>query len=235
MGALEYLANRHDFPFACKLALLLGGNPLPKASQPQGLDPNPPAEVVKLIFIHHSTGENWLNDNDGGLARALQENNYFVSDTNYGWGPDGIGDSTDIPNWLIWFRGEESPRYTQALYTENSQNAPYTRFLDDPGGENQIIMFKSCFPNSELGGQPNDPSGTYEEMTVAGAKYVYSELLNYFRTRPDKLFVVIAAPPVSDSSFAENARAFNLWLVNDWLQENNYALNNVAVFDFYAR
>jgi hypothetical protein len=174
-----------------------------------------------------------LNDDDGGLAHALQENNYFVSDTNYGWGPDGIGDSTDIPSWLIWFRGDESARYTQALFTEYNQNAPYSRFIDDPGGENQIIMFKSCFPNSELGGQPDDPAGDYEDWTVAGAKYVYNDLLNYFRTRPDKLFVVITAPPVSDSSYAENARAFNLWLVNDWLQENNYGLNNVAVFDFY--
>ena len=214
-------------------ALLLGGSPLPSAPQPQGLDPAAPDGVVKLIFIHHSCGENWLNDDDGGLANTLQENHYFVSDTNYGWGPDGIGDSTDIPNWLIWFRSEESARYTQALYGESDQYSPYARFLDDPGGENQIIMFKSCFPNSELGGQPDDTAGTYEDLTVAGAKYVYNELLHYFRTHPDKLFVVITAPPVSDSSLAENARAFNLWLVNDWLQENNYALNNVAVFDFY--
>ena len=26
----------------------------------QGENPNPPDGVVKLIFIHHSTGENWL-------------------------------------------------------------------------------------------------------------------------------------------------------------------------------
>jgi hypothetical protein len=214
-------------------ALLLGGVHLPGAPQPQGLDPTSPNEVVRLIFIHHSCGENWLNDDHGGLANALQENNYFVSDTNYGWGPDGIGDSTDIPNWLIWFRSEETARYTEALYEESDRNSPYARFLDDPGGENQVIMFKSCFPNSELGGRPDDSAGTYEDTTVAGAKYVYNELLHYFRTRPDKLFVVITAPPVSDSSLAENARAFNLWLVNDWLQDNSYPLNNVAVFDFY--
>jgi hypothetical protein len=38
---------------------------------------------------------------------------------------------------------------------------------------------------------------------------------------------------LSDPTYAENARAFNLWLVNDYLNENNYTLNNVAVFDFY--
>jgi len=56
------------------------------------INPNPPNSPVKLIFIHHSTGENWLADDDGGLGIALRNNHYFVSDTNYGWGPDGVGD-----------------------------------------------------------------------------------------------------------------------------------------------
>jgi len=199
----------------------------------QNPDPDPPDEVVKLIFIHHSTGENWLADGYGDLGRELSTNNYFVSDTNYGWGPDSIGDNTDIPLWIEWFRSSQTPAYMDALFNENGQHSSYTHTLSDPGGENQIIMFKSCFPNSELTGSPNDPPGTYEDLSVGGAKYVYNQLLQYFVTRPDKLFVVITAPPLSDQSYAENARAFNLWLVNDWLSENNYTLNNVAVFDFY--
>jgi hypothetical protein len=55
--------------------------------------------VVKLVFVQHSTGENWLADDYGGLGLALGNNNYFVSDTNYGWGPNSIGDRTDILNW----------------------------------------------------------------------------------------------------------------------------------------
>jgi len=204
------------------------------ASPPfQGLDPEPPDEVGKLIFIHHSCGENWLADGYGNLGRELGKNNYFVSDTNYGWGPDYIGDRTDIPNWIEWFRSSQTPVYMDALFTESGQLSGFTRTLSDPGGENQIVMFKSCFPNSELAGSPNDPPGTYEELSVGGAKYVYNEILKYFATRPDKLFIVITAPPVSDPTYSENARAFNNWLVNDWLDENGYTRNNVAVFDFY--
>jgi hypothetical protein len=195
--------------------------------------PAPPETPVKLIFIHHSTGENWLADGYGDLGRTLGENNYFVSDTNYSWGPDGIGDRTDIPNWTEWFASDMTPTYMQALFSESGQNASYTRTLSNPGGENEIIMFKSCFPNSALEGTPNDAPGTYEEMSVSGAKYVYNTILKYFSTRPDKLFIVITAPPLSDSTYADNARAFNNWLVNDWLRENNYTLQNVAVFDFY--
>jgi hypothetical protein len=199
----------------------------------QADDPGPPAETVKLIFIHHSTGENWLTDGYGDLGRALEANNYFVSDTNYGWGPDGIGDRTDIINWPEWFRGSESERYLAALYAESGQHAGYTRNLSDPGGENEIIMFKSCFPNSELEGNPDDPPAAGEGLTVSHAKYIYTDLLNYFVTRPDKLFVVITAPPLQDPTYAANARAFNTWLMEDWLTENEYPYNNVAVWDFY--
>ena len=194
---------------------------------------NPPSRVVKLIFIHHSTGENWLSDGYGNLGQSLGQNNYFVSDTNYGWGPDGIGDRTDIPDWLEWFRGDNTERYWNALLQESGQNSSYTRGTTDPGGENEIIMFKSCFPNSDLEGNPNDPPTADGWLSVGHAKYVYNQLLNFFQEHPDKLFIVITAPPLSDRSHAENARAFNLWLVEDWLAENNYPYQNVAVFDFY--
>ena len=68
-------------------------------------DPSPAGETLKLIFIHHACGENWLADDSGGLGLALWDNGYFVRDTNYGWGPscencedywDAIGDCTNV-------------------------------------------------------------------------------------------------------------------------------------------
>ena len=209
-------------------------------------DPTPPETPVKLIFIHHSTGGNWLadvgeHDYAGGLGRALMENNYFVSATNYGWGPDGIGDRTDIPNWIEWFLGDHHNSILEALYTEYGQNigdfGQWSRLKKDPGGENQIIVFKSCFPNSDLYGSPDDPpaDAPNDEYTVSNAKAVYNRLLTYFATRQDKLFVVITAPPLMESETspdrAANARAFNNWLVQEWLKEYPHA--NVAVFDFF--
>jgi hypothetical protein len=215
-----------SFLFAAIL-LLVGSIPAFAA------DATPPSQPVKLIFIHHSTGQNWLQDGYGNLGLELKANNYFVSDTNYGWGPNSIGDSTDIPNWPEWFRSANTPTYMNALFTESSQHSSYTRLATNPGGENQIIMFKSCFPNSALSGNPNDPPSASGGLTVGHAKYVYNDILQYFATRPDKLFVVITAPPLQDGTYAANARAFNQWLINNWLSENNYTQRNVAVFDFY--
>jgi hypothetical protein len=174
-----------------------------------------------------------LTDDYGNLGKTLDANNYFVSDTNYGWGPDAIGDRTDIPNWLEWFSSAETPAYMDALFKENEQHSSYTRNTPDPGGENEIIMFKSCFPNSALAGNPDDPAMEGTDLTVGNAKYVYNEILKYFATRPDKLFIVITQPPLSDPEYAANSRAFTNWLASDWLDENNYTLPNVAVFDFH--
>ena len=197
--------------------LVIGLSGVQSAQAQGGYDPSPPTETVKLIFIHHSTGENWLTDGYGNLGRVLQENNYFVSDTNYGWGPNGVGDTTDIPDWPRWFHSDETSEVMDAVYTETRENSGdyqyFDRFIADPGGENEVIMFKSCFPNSDLSGNPDDPSGDYADYTVAGAKYVYNQILSYFASRPDKLFVVITAPPLSDGTHAANARAFNNWLL----------------------
>ncbi len=235
---------------ALSLAFLLAlGTP----AATQSLNPNPPSSPVRLVFIHHSTGQNWLADWDGTLGLALRDSNYFVSDTNYGWGPDdgeaggAIGDHTDIGHWYSWFRGPYRTTYLPALYAESGMNSDYSRLATNPGGENRIVLFKSCFPNSALGGNPSDPvppigsnplrgQDSYSEaMTVANAKGIYSDLLAYFATRTDKLFVAVTAPPLvadaTDATQAANARAFNDWLVNDWL--DGYPHHNVVVFDFF--
>lgn len=208
--------------------------------------PNSPAPTnpVRLIFIHHSVGESWLSDEEGGLGIALRDNNYFVSDTSYGWGPDGIGDTTDIGNWWDWFRGPNSENILNALYAETGQNSDYSRLSTNPGGENEVIVFKSCYPNSDFKGNPNDPVPSIDENplksqdyssefhTVANAKGIYIDLLEYFKTRQDKLFIVVTAPPLVQPTNSENAKVFNEWLVNDWLKD--YPYNNVVVFDYYS-
>ena len=138
--------------------------PLPAAAT---VNTAPPAAPVKLIFIHHSTGEAWLADGHGGLGIGLRDSNYFVSDTNYGWGPGSIGDSTDLGHWWTWFRSPSSPTYLSAVYAESGQHSSYSRLATDPGGPNQIVMLKSCFPNSQLSG-PNSPIPVIADNPMRG-------------------------------------------------------------------
>ena len=70
---------------------------------------------------------------------------------------------------------------------------------------------------------------------MSNIKGLYRDLLDYFATRQDKMFVLITTPPsISDSTTPESAanlRAINTWLVFHWLDD--YPYNNVFVFDYY--
>ena len=114
-----------------------------RAADP-AIDPSPPPAPVKVVFVHHSTGEGWLADEGGGLGIALRDAGWFVSDTNYGWGPadadagDGtIGDHTDIGSWWSWFVGPHRDTYVAALLAESGPHCDYSRRASDPGGTNR--------------------------------------------------------------------------------------------------
>lgn len=58
--------------------------------------------------------------------------------------------------------------------------------------------------------------------------------MTYLGKRPDKFFFVVTAPPRKAlPQDGRIARGFNNWLCNNWLDENNYPLKNVMVFDLF--
>ena len=226
----------------------------------QALNPEPPSEVVKVVFIHHSTGYDWLTV--GGLREALNENNYYVVETDYYWGPpdldvnDGnpIGYHTDPGHWYNWFLGPHRDQYVEALLTTDYGGG--NNSLPDPGGEAEIVMFKSCFSSLQvIYGEPGDPPlpegepnpiwgvGVCDDPQCSGSQYytvsnikgLYRDLLRYFAQRQDKMFVLITTPPSTDvyipPEMAAKLRDINNWLVHHWLDD--YPYNNVFVFDYY--
>ncbi|NVN93318.1 MAG: hypothetical protein HXX11_22360, partial [Desulfuromonadales bacterium] len=78
-----------------------------------------PEQRLRLLFIHHSCGGQWLADkgeakdiladtciiashpNGGGLRALLQQNNYEVHEAVY---KSVIGDKTDVSDWNAKFR-----------------------------------------------------------------------------------------------------------------------------------
>jgi len=209
------------------------------------VNPNPPSETVKLIFIHHSTGYNWLDNSNGTLLQALNDNNYYVSDAS-GGGPYNIGSRTDTGDWYEWFAGPNSGEITDWLYNRSNTRGDNSIPNPDQERENEVIMFKSCYPSSNIWGNPDDPPNDDPDPprgfapnsldhNVANIKRIYIDILEYFETRQDKLFIAITAPPLraasTDAARAANARTVNNWLVYEWLAD--YPYHNVTVFDFY--
>jgi hypothetical protein len=181
------------------------------------INTDPPSSPVRLVFVHHSCGSNWLAD---GLHSGLNTNNYYVSDMGYGWDAesgDGIGNRTDTGNWSEWFTNAKMP-YVYARTGSSHVNA-----ITDPGGQNTIIMFKSCYPNSEVGSDIGDEQA------------IYNSLLPYFAAHQEKLFILITPPGEADVSSYQLTRQLCDWLVdekNGWLKD--YPHKNVGVYDFYS-
>ena len=205
-----------------------------------------------LVFIHHSSGQNWLND---GLHAALVGKSYIDerNDITYGtdMSPDSgrpaslggtPGDQTDMNHWILWFND-----YLGRVRAHGCAS-----------GFNQIIMFKSCYPISnvdDVGTEPGDPFSDWQALvnykalyrhpsgsgnTYAHEGYTYRALEDVFAANPDILFIPVTAPPLcyddTNDGNAHRARLFNNWLKTDWLNAYNAAhpgLNNVAVFDWF--
>jgi hypothetical protein len=220
-----------------------------------------PKQMTRLLFIHHSTGGQWLADkgdaqdiipdaclyqthpNGGGLRALLIKNNYQVHEAAY---KSAIGEKTDVNDWNAKFRDK-----MDAILKCDLQDMSYK----DAGVKNDVIMFKSCFPNNDIaseGKEPGDPDSPVK--TTANFKAAYTKLLGYFRAHPKTLFVCVTAPPLAKNvpsrtkdfikniigsktsvqAVGERARRFNNWLKDPekgWLA--NYEGKNVVVFDYY--
>jgi len=192
------------------------------SSSDDEIDVTPPSSTVRLIFIHHSCGQNWLADGDGNLRAELNANRYYVSESNYGWDAepdDNLGDSTNTENWPEWFNNTKMPYVYASTYASDSNSLS----ISNPGGENEIIMFKSCYPLSEVDSSINDE------------KAYYNTIRNYFEDHPDKLFILITPPGETNVSSAVLTRQLCSWLIdeeNGWLKD--YPHKNVGVYDFYC-
>jgi hypothetical protein len=169
--------------------------------------------TANLVFIHHSCGTNWLNG--GLLSQTLNDNGYQVADISYGWRE--YGDCTDTVDWPMWFTDTVMPLVYREKTAMTAPNAvPWA------AGENSIVMFKSCYPNSDVGDSMED------EMAI------YESLLPYFSAHPDKLFILVTPPPMISISNPAVTRALCDWLCDregGWLSA--LTTENVYVFDFY--
>ena len=216
-----------------------------------------PARGVRMLFIHHScggqlfaphadqdTGAACIYDtaeNGGGLRPMPEKLGSEIHEASY---DSKIGNDTDMFHWLPKFRDQ-----MDLVFKVDHQDT----FFED-GRENEVIMFKSCYPNNVfvgMGTPPGNPEGP--ELTVENAKATYRALLPLFAKHPDKLFVAVTPPPrvLRRDRFAKTflkrtlgktvlsdtgarARAFNAWLADaetGWLSK--YEGKNVVVFDYY--
>lgn len=182
-----------------------------------------------VIFLHHSTGGNLIRE--GNLREILTERGYSFWD--HGLNSQGIVNPKgkklnfcyDIPsNELFGIRGngDTDPDGLHILFKQPVNNPPdnaLSRLL-----QHEIIMFKSCYPNSAI---KNDQMLKQYKNWFLDVRYVMDQY-------PDKIFIPFTIPPLhplrTNSDEAKRAREWANWLKSPEYLDGH---KNIFVFDFF--
>lgn len=180
-----------------------------------------------MVFLHHSVGHGFLYE--GGLQDSLLGLGIVVRGATQG---STLGQQTDICDWVPKFRDNLSQILTFRAHPD--------KFFDDDR-KNDIVMFKSCFPNSGITGDGGDnPDFASRERTTANFKAAFAEMQNQLASESGTLFVYMTAPPLvpeeTTPEQAARAIAFNKWVIGEYLPSYREAtgLDNLAVYDLYS-
>lgn len=179
----------------------------------------------RLAFIHHSVGRNWLND---GLRDELMAEGISVQSISRNC---DLGSETDMNHWIPKFSDHINEIISFDSYEENNISTDK---------ENDIIMFKSCYPNSDIAAD-GTPSGDpfAPEKTISNYQAIFDSLKNIFAEQPNKTFIYVTFPPIHQmNTTAENAsraRKFNNWIKSEFADfySEETGLNNFVVFDLF--
>ena len=190
----------------------------------------------QIIFLHHSTGGNVWN---GNIA---------ISDN-----PDEI---ITVPGWFTNYNNQNGTAYYieerifpkaepygwknypydyYNIWVKNAGDQPY---MDEPTLEiltkdHQMIIFKHCFPVSNIKEDIGQPDVNSEEKRFENYKLQYEALKIKLREFPDRKFILwTGAALVKKKTSEENAKrakAFFDWVRNEWDTE----FDNIYLWDLY--
>lgn len=137
------------------------------------LPTNPPRHV-QMLFIHHSCGGQLLADhggeeyeyakciymaheNGGDLRKRLVDAGFLVNEASYG---SVVGEKTDLWDWEPKFKKE-----MDRIVDTRLNNARF-----NGTAINEVIVFKSCYPNNRFGPEIEHKAVVHDEDLDAGVE-----------------------------------------------------------------
>lgn len=193
---------------------------------------------IKIIFIHHSTGANLINQ--GKVRELLAKKNPDLEFWDHGYSYrfpqfNGIldffyphiaglnnpkGQNTGIDNGIKLTN--DSPQGYEDLFTQNVTDPPSNALSQIL--KYDVVIFKSCFPVTKI--ETDDKLESYKKNYLA----IRATIDKY----PDKLFILFTPPPLrremTNPEYAKRARIYANWLKSkEYLGERK----NIRVFDFF--
>lgn len=199
------------------------------------------ANKVKILFLHHSTGEVIWKGGSGAVdVKGIR-----------------IGEKYDVPKWFENYNSVKGTSYEiQARNFPNQKpygwknypfdyynlwvkNAGAEPFMEEPTleiltKEYNVIIFKHCYPVTLLDSDSVNTSIDSETKTIENYKLQYQALKQKMLQFPDTKFIiwtgaVMVQAQMSEQN-AENAQAFFNWVRTTWDTDGD----NIFLWDFYT-
>jgi len=198
-------------------------------------------KMYKIIFLHHSTGQLIVNagNETNRIIRYLFPQKTYVSQY--------FSDFNSINGTNYDFTEQFFPKsnpygwnnYPYDYYNIWVKNAGDQTYLDEPTLEiltkqYELIIFKHCFPVSNIDEDINKPDINSADKTLENYKLQYLALKQKLHEFPNNKFLIwTGASQVMANTTIEQAlraKTFFEWVKNDWNIDND----NIFLWDFYA-
>lgn len=199
--------------------------PTPEPSTTQSTPP-PVQGAVRIAYLHHSTGENIWNGGVPDFIAAYNEahgTDYRITELTY---PDTSGgypwENYPYDYWNLWVN-----------HTGTSQDRGELN-LDQLAAAHEVIVFKHCFPVSDIGpdSDSDPPSVSSSDKTVANYTLQYQALKDRMHEFGQTRFIVWTGAAETEQATnpesAERARTFFAWVRDTWDEPGD----NIFVWDF---
>jgi len=193
--------------------------------------------MKKIVFLHHSTGKNiWIGKTNRYVYKLTKKgdvqkffNHYnSVHKTNY------CIKEMVFPK-AVPYGWKNYPYDYYKIWVKNAGETPY---LEEPTlemltKEYDIIIFKHCFPVSNIAADNGAPDIDCEVRRIENYKLQYNALKKKMHEFPENKFIVWT-PAVNTSNLmnedeAIRTKQFYKWMVEEWDEDGD----NIYIWDFY--
>jgi len=205
---------------------------------------------MNIIFLHHSTGRLiWQGGQASLFARAVRKINQDLANI--------ASRQARLPELLDRYNGQNNKNYTiremnfpkaspygwhnypYDYYNIWVKNAGPEPFMEEPTLEMltqnyQVIIFKHCFPVSNIQPDKEVSDINSDYRSLANYKLQYNALKDKLHEFPDTKFIIFTGAALEKNSVKEDearrAKEFFSWVINDWDVPND----NIHLWDLYT-
>jgi len=205
---------------------------------------------MNIIFLHHSTGRLiWQGGQASIFARAARKINQDLANI--------VSRQARLPELLNRYNAQNNKNYIVRemnfpkaspygwhnypydYYNIWVKNAGPEPFMEEPTLEMltqnfQVIIFKHCFPVSNIQPDKEVSDINSDYRSLANYKLQYNALKDKLHEFPDTKFIIFTGAALEKNSVKEDeagrAKEFFSWVINEW----DVPDDNIHLWDLYT-